>query len=65
MKPVSELLKRRNSAVWRIEPGATMFDALELLRPLLPPQFVRTNSAQAVVRAVTSAKAYVQNSNKQ
>ncbi len=27
MKPVSELLKRRNSAVWRIEPGATMFDA--------------------------------------
>ncbi|MGK6309859.1 CBS domain-containing protein [Variovorax sp. DT-64] len=31
MKPVSELLKRRNSAVWRIEPGATMFDALEAL----------------------------------
>jgi CBS domain-containing protein len=31
MKPVSELLKRRDSAVWRIEPGATMFDALEAL----------------------------------
>lgn len=31
MKPVSELLKRRNSAVCRIEPGATMFDALEAL----------------------------------
>ena len=31
MKPVSELLKHRNSAVWRIEPGATMFDALEAL----------------------------------
>lgn len=31
MKPVSELLKRRNSAVWRIEPGATMFEALEAL----------------------------------
>ena len=31
MKPVSELLKRRDSAVWRIEPGATMFDALEML----------------------------------
>ena len=31
MKPVSELLKRRNSAVWRIDPGATMFDALEAL----------------------------------
>lgn len=31
MKPVSELLKRRNSTVWRIEPGATMFDALEAL----------------------------------
>ena len=31
MKPVSELLKRRDSAIWRIEPGATMFDALEAL----------------------------------
>jgi CBS domain-containing protein len=31
MKPVSELLKHRNSAAWRIEPGATMFDALEAL----------------------------------
>jgi predicted transcriptional regulator len=31
MKPVSELLKRRDSAGWRIEPGATMFDALEAL----------------------------------
>jgi CBS domain-containing protein len=31
MKPVSDLLKRRDSAAWRIEPGATMFDALEAL----------------------------------
>ena len=41
MKPVSELLKRRNSAVWRIEPGATMFDALEHL----------TNPARALHKA--------------
>ena len=31
MKPVSELLKHRDSAVWRIEPEATMFDALQTL----------------------------------
>ncbi|RZL88234.1 MAG: CBS domain-containing protein [Variovorax sp.] len=31
MKPVSELLKRRDSSSWRIEPGATMFEALEML----------------------------------
>jgi CBS domain-containing protein len=31
MKPVSDLLKHRDSAVWRIEPGATMFDALQAL----------------------------------
>jgi CBS domain-containing protein len=31
MKPVSELLKRRDSASWHIEPGATMFDALQAL----------------------------------
>lgn len=31
MKPVSELLKRHDSATWRIEPDATMFDALEAL----------------------------------
>jgi CBS domain-containing protein len=44
MKPVSELLKRRNSAVWRIEPGATMFDALEALaRPEVGALMVMTH----------------------
>ncbi len=31
MKPVSELLKRRDSNAWRIAPDATVFDALQLL----------------------------------
>lgn len=31
MKPVSELLKRRNSAPWRIGPNATVMEALQLL----------------------------------
>lgn len=31
MKPVSELLKRRNSATWWIEPHATVLEALQLL----------------------------------
>ncbi len=31
MKPVSELLKNRGPSVWRIEPEATVFDALHLL----------------------------------
>jgi CBS domain-containing protein len=31
MKPVSELLKRRNSAPWRIDPNATVLEALQLL----------------------------------
>ncbi|MGJ7506044.1 CBS domain-containing protein [Variovorax sp. GT1P44] len=31
MKPVSELLKRRNSAPWRIGPEATVIEALQLL----------------------------------
>lgn len=31
MKPVSELLKRRNSAPWRIGPDATVLEALQLL----------------------------------
>jgi signal-transduction protein with cAMP-binding, CBS, and nucleotidyltransferase domain len=31
MKPVSELLKRRNSAPWRIGPNATVLEALQRL----------------------------------
>lgn len=31
MKPVSVLLKRRESALWRTEPDAIVFDALEIL----------------------------------
>lgn len=31
MKPVSELLKRRDSASWRIDPQASMFEALQVL----------------------------------
>ena len=31
MKPVSELLKRRDSALWRTEPGVSVFDALQVL----------------------------------
>jgi len=31
MKPVSEILKRRNSAPWRIDPHATVLEALQLL----------------------------------
>ncbi|MDB5730195.1 MAG: hypothetical protein JWQ03_90 [Variovorax sp.] len=31
MKPVSILLQRRDSISWRIEPDATVFDALQLL----------------------------------
>ncbi|MEJ7686379.1 MAG: CBS domain-containing protein [Variovorax sp.] len=31
MKPVYELLKRRDSTAWRIDPEATMFEALEVL----------------------------------
>ncbi|RYF76313.1 MAG: CBS domain-containing protein [Comamonadaceae bacterium] len=31
MKPVSELLKRREFAVWRIAPEASVYDALEVL----------------------------------
>ena len=31
MKPVSEILKRRNSAPWRIGPQATVLEALQLL----------------------------------
>jgi CBS domain-containing protein len=31
MKPVSELLKRRNSSLWRIDPNATVLEALQLL----------------------------------
>jgi CBS domain-containing protein len=31
MKPVSELLKKRNSALWTVRPEDTVFDALQLL----------------------------------
>lgn len=31
MKPVSELLKRHDSAAWRTSPGTTVFDALATL----------------------------------
>lgn len=31
MKPVSELLKRRDSAAWRTTPEAAVFDALQVL----------------------------------
>ncbi len=31
MKPVSELLKKRNSTLWHVHPDDTVFDALKLL----------------------------------
>lgn len=31
MKPVSELLKKRNSTLWTVKPEDTVFDALKLL----------------------------------
>jgi CBS domain-containing protein len=31
MKPVSELLKKRNSTLWHVHPEDTVFDALKLL----------------------------------
>lgn len=31
MKPVSELLKKRNSTLWHVRPNDTVFDALKLL----------------------------------